>query len=623
MDIKNIQSIMTRMVDDNISVDRIDLWPSVRNSLIARNHPLFFQGENMNSQKVNKNRISIKLALSLAVMVLLGLFFITPTGQVLAQNILKFFIRSSENSLPVPTMSAPMVAQPEQPEVNSNQVQPTTIPANNLPFQQTCGNLTTPRCSLAQIQTMVKFQVFELTALPADVHLLGGTGGPEQLILVYAGDGVNGTLQLLQEPATSEVNQQIVVASSAEVEGATVANLPAEYVNGAWFGVETNDGLLGWHQDAGIQTLRWQAGDVRLSLVYIAGKMDKGIVFDKSSLVELAGHVTKAGLTGTNSSVTPDLTLDQLSRKVGFEIVQPGWLPEGYSFQEAAYVPDRKGICLYYSYQDGQDGFPLMAVYEGPLNSAPSAPDLKMIMTYEGKELDTPLDTQSIPVVGAKDDTGQLISNGVDASKLCAYPNYVANLGLVWQSEDHGYAILGLLDQFQGRGFVTRLEMQHIAADLDGKDFPDATTIDPDRLKSVKDATNLAGFAVKSPAWMLQDQYFDHALVRKSSDLTEAYLIYSGGVNGDGRRYGFNIIQTTGNTQTLEETFLAGGYEHVTIHGQPGIYREICWATPTDDKTECYQESTWFYEGIRFDLNAYLPGLLNKAEYLKIADSLQ
>lgn len=621
MDEKTLKSILQTIVDENISSDSINLLPVVKDNLIARKHPLYSIGDRMDSQE--SNRATFRWTVVTVCAALFVMFFFTPPGRALAQDILKFFFRGSSDSLTAPTLSAPVISQPDLPEVNPDRILPTAIPQNSLPFQQACGNLISPHCVFSQVQSMVDFQLYQLSVLPENVQLVGVTGGPQQVTSVYAGDGLNGMLRLQQEPVPSGLKRQIIVAASADVEGAQVANKPAEYVDGGWFGVDTNDGQLGWHVDAGVKTLRWQAEDQVFTLQFLAAKMSTGILLDKSALIDLANQLVQAGKNETTPLPVADISIAQLSEKVGFEIRQPAWLPDGYTYQDATIVSDRNGVCLYYRYQDGLDGAPLMAIYEGPAYTAPSPDEIKLVLTYEGQEIDTPLDQQTISISGASENSGLWIDNGgLDAAKICNYPGYLANRGLLWQSEGLSFAIFGLLDQFQGRGFVTRMEMQQIAESLNGQPASTATGPDPDRLLRISEADKLVEFNLKVPGIMSADLYFDHALVRHTSGLDEVYMIYVGGPNGDGRRYGLTIIQAAGETQTLEETYLAGGYERLNIKDQPGIYREICWTIPASDKTECGQESTWFEDGIRYDLSVYLPGLISKEDFLAIAESL-
>ena len=464
-----------------------------------------------------------------------------------------------------------------------------------------------------------------LAAAPAGTQLAGATGGPQQVTLVYTGAGLNGGLWLQEGPLAGGEQQVWKVAANTRVEAVSVGSTAGEYVEGGWFAVDTNDGTLSWHVESGARTLRWEAGGMRYSLVFLAAKNITGSLLDKDALLDLASHLVLQNAETATPSPTPALSLAQLSQQTGFDVRLPAWAPDGYVFQEATYSPQRNGACLYYRYQEGIDGWPLLTIFETTAALTPSLADIKNDPVYleNGKQIEIPMDASPLPVGGAEGGMAQFMENGVAAGKLCSYPGLIGNEALVWQANGKGYVIFGLLDQFQGRGFISRLEMQRLAESLTGVNTIPAGTLDPERLRTVEDASSLAGFAVKQPTQMLGGMYFDHAVVRTSDKLKEVYLIYTGASNGDGRRYSFFFSQSVGETQPMQDTFLAGGYEHLVIAAQPGIYREICWSNAISSGSECNQEATWFEDGTRFDIQAYLPGAMEKAAYLSIAGSMR
>jgi hypothetical protein len=91
---------------------------------------------------------------------------------------------------------------------------------------------------------------------------------------------------------------------------------------------------------------------------------------------------------------------------------------------------------------------------------------------------------------------------------------------------------------------------------------------------------------------------------------------------GDGRAYKLLVIQTSNPASTLENLALAGGYQTVTVRGQPGIYQQSCWDTPGYD-SGCMSLLTWFENGQQFDLEAFLPVALPQETLLAITESLR
>jgi hypothetical protein len=326
MDQKNMKSILHASAAEGLPPERIHLWPAVKASLVARKHALFAQGASMNSQNITHRR-RLAALISLAVIFAGAIFFATPQGRVLAQDVLKFFLRSPQNTQPLPTLAAPVVTVASPTAAGPTAIHPsatspapaaaapaTAAPAaeNLLPFQKTCGNLYVPKCSLAEIRSLVDFPLYELTAAPAGTQLAGATGGPQQVTLVYTGAGLNGGLWLQEGPIAAGTQPVWKVAANTPVEAVSVGSAAGEYVEGGWFAVETNDGRLSWHADSGARTLRWEAGGMRYSLVFLAGKNITGSLLDKAALLDLAGHLVLQNAAAARPSPTPALSLEQL-----------------------------------------------------------------------------------------------------------------------------------------------------------------------------------------------------------------------------------------------------------------------------------------------------------------------
>jgi len=110
MDSKNLKSILHASATKKLPVPgQINLWPGVKDSLVARNHPLFVQGDSMNSQKINFRCNQMAALISLSLIFAVAVFFVTPQGRALAQEVLQFFSRSAQDTQPLPTLAAPVV----------------------------------------------------------------------------------------------------------------------------------------------------------------------------------------------------------------------------------------------------------------------------------------------------------------------------------------------------------------------------------------------------------------------------------------------------------------------------------------------------------------------------------
>jgi hypothetical protein len=68
-----------------------------------------------------------------------------------------------------------------------------------------------------------------------------------------------------------------------------------------------------------------------------------------------------------------------------------------------------------------------------------------------------------------------------------------------------------------------------------------------------------------------------------------------------------------------------GGGEWVSVNGQPAVFSQVCWDNIANGgDASCNLSLSWVDEkGIRLDLKAYLPGSLDKAAFIAIADSVR
>ena len=234
-----------------------------------------------------------------------------------------------------------------------------------------------------------------------------------------------------------------------------------------------------------------------------------------------------------------------------------------------------------------------------------------------------------------------LISNGVSSGTLCPDKDFAGNQSLYWQSNGKDYVIFGLINQYKGGVFLSRLEMLRLAENLTGVSTLSEGDLDPERLRSAAEAQSLAGFEVKSPSQMVAGLHLDHAAFYLASEENSRTLIdgpfdLAGGQTETvvfvytpegkptrgGHDYGLFITQSAGDIRTLEEIHGWGGFDEVTINGQAAEYRLLCWDTLTGD-TECHQELYWHENGIGYAFFAYLPGALERDVLIVIAESMR
>ncbi len=551
---------------------------------------------------------------------------ITPQGRAFAQGILQFFARTESDTRPIPTLA--LASDPAVP----SQAPVSPIIETRLPFEDTCGDIYSAHCGMDEIRALVNFPVKGLEETAQGLVFSGATGGPEQVILLYQGESVNGLLLVFAEPA--DAANPLPVAASAEVEVVSINGLPGEYVQGAWYSIGGVNEGVSWTTESFAKTLRWDDDAVRYTMTFRAAK-DTGVHLEKSDLLYMAERMTTEAVEIADT-FAQSMEIQEISQQVGFTVVEPGWVPGGYSLLKAAYTSEQNAACLYYRY--GEGALPVLAIAQRP--AAASILEDITISTVDGngQNITIPVVTEPVVIGGAQ---AVLVSNGVSSGTLCPDKDFVGNQALYWQFNGKDYVIFGLIDQYKGGVFLSRLEMLRLAENLTGVSTLSEGGLDPERLRSAAEAQSLAGFEVKSPSQIVAGLHLDHAAFYLASEenkptsidgpfdlaggQTETVVfVYTpeGKPTRGGHDYGLFITQTAGDIRTLQEIHGWGGFDEVIVNGQAAEYRLLCWDTPTGD-TECHQELYWHANGIGYGIFAYLPGALERDVLIAIAESMQ
>jgi hypothetical protein len=574
---------------------------------------------------VARRRAFTTAAIGILTLALLTAF--TPQGRAFAQSLLRFFVRAENEVRLVPTLHPTIVDAP------ANSPQPTLTSqfvVARLPFQDTCGSTISPACSPAQIREMVAFPIKELASLPEGWNLVGATGGPELVHIVYRSQA--GTLELSQSPSAFPEQFTWPVGSTANVETVTIGTETGEYVQGMWVDPGQNTGSVAWDASIPQRTLRWETGDIRYTLRFLPAKSDEGIEPDKAMLAGFAAQLTSVSPFAQLPKPTPIINIEAVAAQAGFPVSAPSWLPERFALVNAAYIPSQNTVCLYYSHP-GSEHFANLVIIESQ-RTLKLEDILLPPQFYNGIQIEIPVHTENVSLGGAQNGQALYASNGLDINTLCGSQALTSNHALLWQSGGKSYIVSAMLNAYDGRSFLTRLEMRRVAEGLTGVSTIPAGTLDPGYMQSVADAETLAGFDIKSPSQMPSDIRFAYAVYRSAdapvspvsmaNGSGEVILAYFGSsLDSIERRHGYLIFQNTVPPNTLEEMAQGGG-EWVTVNGLPAVYSQGCWdETSNGGDATCSLSLSWLDEnGIRFDINAYLPGALEKEILIAIAESM-
>jgi hypothetical protein len=360
-----IQSILAGIAEEAAPSAEIDLWKGIQRQLES-SESISSKGESLMKPYFVQRPLVRRLALAaLALVLALAVLFATPQGRAWAQEIIRFFTRSGSDTLPYTPQ--PLVWM----DVTPGALPPTSTPL--AAFALDCGDYDKPGCSAEQIRSKVDFPVVELGSIPEGMHFVGATGGPDRVWLLYDNGQYGWGLSISEErwTGTSEV-MQWQIGASAVVETVQIDAASGEYVKGA-FVVPLGNQLVTpapgtnnqvWDGDAGVQTLHW----VDHGIFFSMEQWGPAAILDKAGIIALAESLTTGPVAASSSPIpaaeTPvpaaikfkgnlyDLSVSQANQQAGFEVLQPGRLPDILSFAGAAYQPENRVVRIFFIQQN-------------------------------------------------------------------------------------------------------------------------------------------------------------------------------------------------------------------------------------------------------------------------------
>jgi len=609
-----LTSILNQLAEEGVPDDRA-ICAAVRSRLQTSKTDSLRGGFAVNTVFQRSGRAAAALLMLIALF--LAALLATPQGRALAQAALHFFTRSTQEQRSVPTL-LPMIGTQTPDGMPTSIPTATPRPVVILAFQAVCGSLSYARCSLEQIQERVDFPVRALSTLPDGWEWVGATGGPEMVWLMYQSEA--GRLLLLQGPKRYPEPFTWPVGTQAQLESVQIGELPGEYVQGAWLDADLHSGTLVWEDDTPERTLRWEQAETRFSLLYIPAKSSEGVRPDKAMLTELAASLTTKPAEENIPTANPIQALEEIVDQAGFEVRTAGWLPKRFAFEKV--VLNANVVCQFYGYPESE-GFPNLVIVQTPRML--SLADLQLAPQYYNNiQIDIPLNFEATPLDGAMNGQALYAWNGLDLNPLCNLDGINSNHLLLWQADGMSFVVSGALDQFDGREFLTRMEMLRIAESLNGATGFQEGKPDPEYLPSAAMAEALAGFSVKTPTWMPQDARFEYAFVRDSNGSPEVGLVYFSPTRDSiERRHSYLFFQKTRPENTLAEQAQGGG-EWVQVSGMAAVFSQACWdRSGQGGDPGCNLTLSWVdASGVRHDIEVYQPGVLDRALLIAIAESM-
>jgi hypothetical protein len=351
MDKKNIQAILQDALEHEIPSSSMDLWPAVKDRLVARKDDQ--QGEKMNNLKSRQMRVSLAFVLVIA---LVTLALVTPQGRAFAQSILQFFVRAESDAIPVPT-SEPLKWVDVTPGISL--ATKTPLPSMAI-FAGECGDFGTPTCSVEQIRSKVDFIVKEPAVLPQGLYFLGATGGPDNISMLYYYEKQRGSLFInIERWAGAPSPETDLIGASANVETVKIGDLLGEYFKGVFVNQDGGASAT-WDPTFDIETLRWIDAGISYTMSYSYPPTTLG----KEGMTAIAESMTIEPVmkqpmpTPQESEIwNPkeiwNLNISEAEEQAGFKLMLPTELPESLSLVGALYEEKQKYVQVYYQTSEG------------------------------------------------------------------------------------------------------------------------------------------------------------------------------------------------------------------------------------------------------------------------------
>ncbi len=612
-----LQSMLIHLAEEAALPNEIDLWPTIQVCLAEENIFSKQRKPEMNVNHTHKKRFRALAATMLTLLLVLGALFGLPQSRVWAQNILQFFIHST-NQIVLPT-PIPINLVIVTPGVAQSTLTPAFVfqPAS----YDTCGNLPAPRCSIDQVSKLVDYPVKSFATLPEGMVFIGAIGGEEGITSVYRRANPENIILLMQSRQSTADNQLIPVGSSALIEQVQIGGVAGEYVKGTYF-YYGGDRVANWDPKADTQSLRWQVEDMVFAITAYGSNGP-----DKTDLVNLASGLTDKSVSQANkpTQTSPKSTAD-IEKEAGFHIIEPKWLPGGYQFARFTYLAERKIVCLIYSHPSDipiGDPFaapsPTLSIAESAQSPLPNPEDLIVPGLKLGQAL---LEKADLQVGGARENTGYYAYGSLDTTNVCGGGNQ--NQMLEVQIQGLNLAILAEKSSpfsETTNNKLTQQKMVKIAESISGVHNVAESQKDTELLTSIKDVKDLVGFPIKFPTQLPKGMNFISGQIKKDGLNQMATLNY-----GDGNQV-IVVSQTKGSQETLDTITQKDPlvYRRVTIHNQPAVLSQGYWA---DNKWKELPNGgdggasvTWFEDGIKYSVGGF--NAYSNKIWLEIAESLK
>lgn len=322
-----------------------------------------------------KSVLILRFARTLSMLVLLVgmVFFLTPQGQVIANNLFRFFRKAESNVLPLPSGMPTELSLPTRTPVPTQIVGLQSISPGEpgtfitpTPKDKTEQGTFTYGLTISEAEELAKFTVLVPKNLPSGYRLTEVTFESQtravQQIFKYFPYQSGEMFVLSQEPSQSSDS----VGQSAQIEQIQVGDITVEAVNGSWYSAAGSN-QEEWINNAPVYTFRWQQDGFTFTLQFLVGDTFSPAYLSKDDVQAVVEMVI-----GTRSALPEKVNLNNLSsieeaeQIAGFNLLAPTILPDGFVLGQIVYEPENKRAVFVYQPKDtgGSMNHPSLIIFE-------------------------------------------------------------------------------------------------------------------------------------------------------------------------------------------------------------------------------------------------------------------
>ena len=359
----------TSRIDDDSTVKMEELLRTIRPEPGEAYHQRMMQApwKGIGFSKFKTRGRKYGFAFGAVIVSLIAIFMVaTPAGNVFADQILRFFIRAQKNALPAPTELISTFAPTRTPEPPLGLA---LVPADQVvkPLPSITPTVTgvPQQSALTEAELAAGFNLYEPLRLPRDYNLIRVSYDETRqgVYMEYKSPraGTNEFFYIFQ----GRNLEPFEIGASAKTETVQIGDYSAEIVRGSWF---TPAGSIEqiWVNTPETYFLRWQAADVYIEMGFLFNETFMPAYLTRDEILTLARELVRCPSTEIDtcdvSHVIPGrqptppevddraayLSVAEVESLAGFDILEPGLIPEGLFFSHARFSPSGKFVWLDY-----------------------------------------------------------------------------------------------------------------------------------------------------------------------------------------------------------------------------------------------------------------------------------